>query len=147
VEDRSDIAASETPRRPRGLRRVVVERLGRLYGTLRDRCRDVEGWRLWKASRNAIFQRLRNLYLWRCLGGSVETTQTVYDSGSKAHNGGSSPKLSVQVCMAVASAICGMPGDGALNEDRCAGSRGPRSSGRLRFPHVWRQSLLDRRET
>jgi hypothetical protein len=34
VEDWSDIAASETPRRPRGLRGDVVAGLGRLYGTV-----------------------------------------------------------------------------------------------------------------
>jgi hypothetical protein len=88
VEDQRDIAAAETPRRPRGLRRLSFIDWGRLYGT-------VSRWQrmaIVKASRNDIFQRLRNLYLWRYLQGSVETTQSVCDNGSKAHNGGSSPK-------------------------------------------------------
>ena len=44
------------------------------------------------ASRNEIFHHLPNRDSWRCLGGSVETTQSVCDNGSKAYNGGSSPR-------------------------------------------------------
>ena len=55
-------------------------------------CRGGKGWRLWKRRETTSSNASRNLDLWRSLRGSVETTQPVYDNGSKSPNGGSSPR-------------------------------------------------------
>src|SRR4051812_8928328 len=76
VEDRDGIAASETTRRPHGLRKVsyivcVVSTEGCCEGT---------GWRLRGSCKTQGLQHLRNLHHGPSLRRCVETTQTLYDT-------------------------------------------------------------------
>src|SRR5947209_7737367 len=77
---RSDIAAPETPRRPRGLPRVSY----RVWSVSTDRSRDGKGWRLWDPCEAKSSNLSGTSVFWPRLRGPVETTQTRYDLVSEA---------------------------------------------------------------